>query len=511
MSQNLYPTQKKHLCICILVFLFFATAEKTLAQNYPFTNLPTNVTATLDVQTSSPEPFRNALLGYNIFGFNSSADKDFIHQFDPSTIRFPHGLWANWYDWRIDKTRLFGVEEFSYLFNKTSTKTTKVDFASSLPTAEKATRKIGIDGLEELNKERKKSKYKSGYDVVWTFNMSADGTDFSQSPETIGFYDDLISRGFEVKEVELGNECFYPGQRSSIIPNTNDFISRAKSMSKALKAKDPNIQISIPLLRRPSLPNPDWNADLTEDNTYYDAVTVHTYIGSDPDNAANTDNAYSTALTARKSLATSTNTFVRPFSKDKPIWLTEWGVKSGGPNGASALGMADCYLFMSENQNLYQRANWFSVNGKLNSFVAWEKNEKGSGNGAKIKYPLEKTLYGATHEILRSVFEDSSLLSSTMITTEMVAGVNAVSARAVTKNGKITIIVLNMTDKIVPFTLKIDGKTYKKDFTQSAMSFENVSQERNIPIDENPLSKIKKGKGAIALPPLSINTIVLDK
>ncbi len=494
----------------IAVFVM-TTANQTQAQNYPFSNLPTNVTATLDVQTKSAVPFRNAILGYNIFGYTTTSDKDFIHQFDPATIRFPHGLWANWYDWRNDVTRLFGVEEFSYLFNKTSTKTTKVDFASSLPTAEKATKKIGIAGLEELNNERKKSKYKKGYDVVWTFNMSADGTDFSQSPETIGFYDDLISRGFEVKEIELGNECFYPGQRSSIIPNTNDFISRAKSMSKALKAKDPNIQISIPLVRRTSLPNPDWNADLTEDNTYYDAVTVHTYIGSDPDNAANTDNAYSTALTARKSLATSTNTFVRPFSKDKPIWLTEWGVKSGGPNAASALGMADCYLFMSENQDLYQRANWFSVNGKLNSFVAWEKGYQNGEKRTRIKYPLEKTLYGATHEIIRSVFEDSSLLSSSMTTSELIAGVNAVSARAVTKNGKITIIVLNMTDQTVPFIFKIDGTVYNDKFIQSAMSFENVSQERNIPIDENPLSKIKKGKGAIALPPLSINTITLDK
>jgi hypothetical protein len=511
MKAKLLYLNKKNAFSCVIGIIAVIIAATVQAQNYPFTNLPTNVNATLDVKTSSHEPFRNALLGYNIFGFDSSTEKDFIHQFDPRTIRFPHGLWANWYDWRIDKTRLFGVEEFSYLFQKTSTKTTKVDFANSLPSAENATRKIGIDGLEELNKERKNSKYKSGYDVVWTFNMSADGTDFTQSPETVAFYDNLISRGFEVKIVELGNECFYPGQRSSIIPNTSDFILRAKSMSKALKAKDPNIQISIPLLRRSSPPNPDWNADLTQDTTYYDAVTVHTYIGSDPDNAANTDNAYSTALTARKSLATSTNTFVRPFSKDKPIWLTEWGVKSGGPNAASALGMADCYLFMAENQNIYQRANWFSVNGKLNSFVAWEKNEKDNSNRSKIKYPLEKTLYGATYEILRSVFEESSLLSSTMATADLVEAVKAVSARAVTKNGKTTIIVLNMTDKIVPFTLKIDGTVYNDKFTHNAMSFDNVSQQRNIPIDENPLRKIKKGSGDITLPPLSINTIVLGK
>lgn len=43
--------------------------------------------------------------------------------------------------------------------------------------------------------------------------MSADGTGFNNgSPESMAFYDDLISRGFEVKAIEMGNECFYPSQ-----------------------------------------------------------------------------------------------------------------------------------------------------------------------------------------------------------------------------------------------------------------------------------------------------------
>lgn len=76
-------------------------------------------------------------------------------------------------------------------------------------------------------------------------------------------------------------------------------------MSAALKAKDPNIRVSVPLLRRSSWANPSWNTDLTEDQSYFDAVTVHTYIGSDPDNTNNSDEAYGTALTARKHLLSS--------------------------------------------------------------------------------------------------------------------------------------------------------------------------------------------------------------
>jgi hypothetical protein len=295
------------------------------------------------------------------------------------------------------------------------------------------------------------------YDVVWTLNMSADGPDFNNgSPETVAFYESLIERGFDVDIVEMGNECFYPSQRSSIIPNATEYIARAKSMYTALKAKDPNIQLSIPLLRRGSFVNPDWNADLTKDMDYFDAITVHTYIGSDPDDAANSDEAYSTALTARKSLESSTNDFVRIYSGDKPIWLTEWGVKSGGPNAASVLGMADCYLFMAENQDIYHRANWFSVNGKLNSFLVWDGNN--------IKYPLQKTGYGSTHEILKAIFENSILLESIVTTTNLVPGVKAVNARAVTKDGTTTVFAINLSDKPAVFNLNIDGSPIVKHF-----------------------------------------------
>ncbi|MDW5288132.1 carbohydrate-binding protein [Formosa sp. PL04] len=493
--------------LCVTGFLL---PTLCFSQSYPF-DLPNTVTATLNVETNLQEAFRNPLLGYNIFGFNSSTDKDFINTFNPNTIRFPHGLFANWYDWRQDKSRVFGTETFDYIFRKQETRTTEIDELHAINIFDTNNMKVGIDGLAQLNSDKKAANQGQGYNVVWTFNMSADGTNFNNgSPETVARYDDLIARGFEVKDIELGNECFYPGQRSSIIPNATEYIARAKSMSQALKARDPNIQVSIPLLRRGSWVNPDWNDDVTQDLTYFDAVTVHTYIGSDPDNAANTDDAFSTALTARKSLETSTDAFVRIYTGNKPIWLTEWGVKSGGPNAVSALGMADCYLFMSENQNIYQRANWFSVNGKLNSFVTFEDYVVNGNTRSRIKYPLEKTVYGATHEILRSVFENSMLLESSMNTTILEDDVKAVSARVVTKNGKTTVFVINLTNKSVPFTLKMDGTTYNGAFMHKAMQFDNVAQERNLPINEDPQTLIKDGSGAITLPPLSINTIALN-
>ncbi len=479
--------------------LGFSNAVK--AQDYPFT-LADTINVTLDVETSVQETFKNPILGYNIFGFNSAVEKSLINTFNPTTMRFPHGLYANWYDWRTDQTRVFGTETFEYIHRNTENRIATISELNAINTFDRLNRKVGIDGLEQLNADKKETNQDLGYDVVWTLNMSVDGADFTNgSPETVAHYEDLIARGFNVKTVEMGNECFYPGQRSSIIPNATEYIARAKSIYAALKAKDPNIQLSIPLLRRGSFVNPDWNADLTQDTTYYDAITVHTYIGADPDNANNSDEAYSTALTARKSLASSTNDFVRPYSKDKPIWLTEWGVKSGGPNAASVLGMADCYLFMAENQDIYHRANWFSVNGKLNSFLIWDGNN--------IEYPLKKTGFGSTHEILKGIFENSTLLQSAVTTTQLVAGVNAVNARAVTKDGITTVFAINLTDKPAVFKLNLDGTPSNQTFLHETMAYDNVGQEKVLGIDVNPLSLVKDGQGEIILPPLSLNKITL--
>ena len=502
---------KKEMNKRLLNFCFtLLISTSILAQDYPFT-LPSDMEATINITSTSKEEFNNLLLGTNTHHFTTAVEKDLINKLKPITIRFPHGLWSNWYDWRRDVTRLFGTESFEYEqgVNKTI-KTKTVDLLESIKTFDRLNIKVGIDGLTSLNTTRKSTTGK-GFDMMWTFNMSADGTDFNNGcPETIARYDDLIARGFEVKVVEMGNECFYPGQRSSIIPNAEDYIARAKSMSAALKAKDPNIKVSVPLLRRDSWANPNWNSDLTEDLTYFDAVTVHTYVGSDPDDSSNSNEAYSTALTARKHLGNSIYDYAHQVAPNKPIWLTEWGVKSGGPNAVSALGMADCYIFMSQNQDVFERANWFSVNGKLNSHYVWETYISPSGvERPRIKYPLEKTLFGSAYEIIRWALENTTLIESDVQVPNLVDGVKSVNARVVTKDGKTSVFVVNLSNQDVPFHVNIDGVPYTEPTVHKAISFSTMDEERAMGIDVNPLTLISEGSQSITLPKFSINIIEL--
>ena len=500
MSKKLF-----YSCLSLLI------SASLYAQDYPF-SLPSNMEATINITSSSKEVYNNLLLGTNTHHFSTTKEKDLINKLKPITIRFPHGLWSNWYDWRRDVTRLFGEESFVYEQGVNKTLRTKtVDLLASISTFDRLNIKVGIEGLTSLNATRKSTTGK-GFDMIWTFNMSADGTDFNNGcPETIARYNDLISRGLEVKAVEMGNECFYPGQRSSIIPNAEDYIARAKSMSAALKTIDPNIKVSIPLLRKDSWANPNWNTDLTEDLSYFDAVTVHTYVGSDPDNAADSDEAYGTALTARKHLGNSIYDYAHEVAPNKPIWLTEWGVKSGGPNAVSALGMADCYIYMSQNQNVFERANWFSVNGQLNSHYVWETYIAPSGSERpRIKYPLEKTLFGSAYEIIRLALENTTLIESDVQVANLEDGVKAVNARVVTKDGKTSVFVVNLSNQDVPFNVNIDGVAYTDTAVHKAISFSTMDEERTMGIDVDPLTLINEGNASITLPKFSINVIELS-
>lgn len=483
------------------------------AQDYPFP-LPDKVTASISIDSSQQERFNNKLLATNVFGFTSDTQQDFIHTFAPKTVRFPHGLWANWYDWRDDYTRLFGGEKVTFTNSEGKTITRKIDHLSSIQIFERLKQKIGIDGLTELNAQRLAAQGK-GYDMVWTFNMSADGEHDSNvdngSPETIARYQDILSRGFEVKDIELGNENFYPGQRSTIIPGVDDYIARAKVMSKDLKAQNPNLKLSVPMLRKANSANPHYNALVAADSSYFDAVTVHTYVGHDPDNADDSDEAFGTALVARAHIANSVNNYSKLVAPDKPVWLTEWGVRSGEANAASVMGMADVYMFMSENQDTYQRANWFSVNGKLNSFLLWETYIAPSGvERPRIKYPLEKTLFGSAYQVVQQALEDSVMLASEIASPELDLGVKAITARALIKNDEALLLVINKTNQPAPFDITIDGQQYNGGYEHKVLAFDALSEERLMAIDADPLITLNKNSGEVNLPKYSISIIKLN-
>jgi len=481
---------KKLHTLIFAILLFSISAIQ--AQTYPFT-LPTTVTASYDVTTSVTETANNKLLGANIAGFTSNDEKALIRKFNPVTVRFPSGVWINWYDWEVDGNRIYddyvaktyqGVPDSTYI----------------KMINDNLNGKTGFSGLTALNTERKNATGKP-FDMLWGYNMNYD-----DNKKSVARLRDSEAKGFEVNYIEMGNELFYGNQRSNRTSTPQKYVAVAKSLADTLRKIKPGIKVSVPLAWRTPQSYIDYNKALTSDTTYFDAVSIHKYVGSDPDIPASF--TYKDVLAGRLMLEKDVN-YARSLANTKPVWLTEWGVAAGSEcQAAAALGMADCYLFLFENQKIYGRADWYCINGLLNSFVTFV------GNTRNIKYPLEKTGYGSVHEILRSVFENSTLLKGTMTTTKLstnIGSTNAISARSVIKDGDTLVFAVNLTNKSVPFDLKFDGVTYTKLFKHEALIFDSLSHDLNMGIDVNPLKLIKNGTGEIILAPYSVNKISINK
>ena len=471
----------------LLIACLFCGITTIQAQTYPFT-LPTTVVATLNVTTTSTEPANNKLLGANIAGFSSTVEKDLIRKFDPTTLRFPSGVWINWYDYEVDGNRVYddyvaanykGVLDYTYINQINSN----------------LGGKTGFPGLTALNTEKKQVDGK-GFDMLWGYNLNYDS-----NTKSIARLRDSEANGFEVKYIEMGNEQFYANQRSNRISTPQKYVAVAKSLSSELHRIRPDIKVSVPLAWRTEPSYVEYNQTLTADDSYFDAVSIHKYVGSDPDIPASF--TYADVIAGRLLLERDVN-YARKLANTKPVWLSEWGVSAGSDcQAAAALGMADCYLFLFENQHIYDRADWYCVNGLLNSFVTVTDKRV-------PKYPLEKLGYGSVHEIMRSVIENSTLLKSVVYTSKLtteLGSINAVSARAVTKWGKTSVIAVNLTNKTVPFTLKFDGVAYTGSFKHDALKFSSLSANPILGIDDNPLSLVKSGTGQILLPPFSVNKI----
>ena len=467
-------------------FLMFLTNSS--AQDYPF-NLPNNITATLNVETTNTEVFNNKILGYNIEGFNTTREKDFLELVKPVTIRFPHGVWANFYKWQTD-----GYQQDSY--DNGSHQNVLNTYVSSI--------KGHIGGIAALNNAKKARDGGVGYDMMWTYTIN-----FDDGASSVARIKKDIGLGLEVKAIELGNEHFWKNQRANRTALPADYLREASAVSKAIKAEFPNIKLSIPLGWRRN--QAGYNSQIMGDGTYYDAITVHKYLGADPDKPGQSDKAYSSLLTAKLELEEDVNWVRDNYGPGKPVWLTEWGVSAGSDvHGGACLGMADAFLFMAENQQIYQRANWFSFNRVLNAMVV-------VGAGRQPVYPLKKRGYLSTYEILQDVLRDATMLKGTVTASSQLTtargSVNAVNARATTKNGKTSVIAVNLTDKPVEFELKFDNVMYAGSFKHEALVFNNVGVVSAVDYNSNQLSVVKEGSGTIILPPLSISkitNIVLD-
>ncbi|WP_418262566.1 T9SS type A sorting domain-containing protein [Flavobacterium faecale] len=487
----------------LLISLCIGGFSNVIGQTYPFT-LPATVTASLNVTTGVTEPANNLLLGLNFSRFTSSSEKTIFRYLNPVTVRFPSGVWSNWYDWTIDRST-YKREVSPGVWEPYDNYDIGDTHRNAMDTWERSDTKTGFPGLKSLFDEK-------AFNVVWTYNLNYDSNE-----KSVARLQDSDAKGFNVGYIELGNEQFWKDQRSERISTPEKYYPIAVSLSQALKVAKPSLKLSVPLSWRES--HASYNNALTLTTGYFDAISLHKYVEYEKEVAVKATDTYKHILTARLKIENSKN-WVQSYAPGKKIWMTEWGV-SCDPMAASYLGQADAYLYLFEKQNAFERAEWYGATTELNPLYYFTDAQlDGGGRPLKVLSNMRKTGFGAVYEILRSVFENSTLLKSDMTCNATLTApkdtnyaatlpvtVDAVSARAVTKNGATAVFVVNKTPKSVVFDLKLDNVSYTGTFKHEALSFTSLSDAPTFANNEDPLTLIKSGSGVITLPPYSVNKL----
>lgn len=445
---------------------------KATAVDYPYANVGPQ-SATLNINTSSSTPFNNKLLGlntnfpenlYGLDGYNDSDGQALITGWAPPALRFPHGVWANFYDWEVDGRRIYDDYDTTYR-----------EAVENVPQL-----LYGYDGFKTLHDNL-------GFDVLHTWNINYD------SPaKGVARLQDRRADGFDVNRVELGNETFWKNQRSNAVATPELYVGVAQAHSAALKAEYPNIQLSVPVSWRTSGHHVPWNAALAADQSYYDAVTLHKYIRPGDSTAGLQE-----VLDARSQmLQTAEN--IRAQFPGKPIWLSEWSI-DGGENAISVLGLSDTYLGLIDRPDLFDSAEYFQIHNH-DPMIIYDK----SANPKHVK-----TTRGAGYDILRNIFIDSELVPGQMTSSEIVPGLAAASAKAVMKDGELVVYAINKSPVSVPFEVDINSTSYNGAYTHETLQFNNVNDFPMFNLDDSGLSPVASTPGAITLPPLSISVLTI--
>ncbi|WP_146458349.1 hypothetical protein [Rubripirellula tenax] len=434
---------------------------------YPF-ELPAELSATLTIDANEPAPVNAMLLGLNCnwpeglygkVGYNHPDAQRLIKTLQPSSLRFPHGVWSNFYDWESDGRRM------------------NDDYVTPYDSAVKDHPELryGFDGFHELHDAL-------SFEVVHTWNVNYDDVD-----KSVRRLKDRQSKGFPARWIELGNETFWKTQRSESVRDVEKYIEVAKAHATALRSVSPQTKFSVPVHWRNAVTDP-WNQALMKED-FYDAITIHKHMNYSADAKGVTE-----AFSARQTMVDMSKALQSVFP-GKPQWVTEWSV-SCGENSLSTLAMASALLSLFDEPAPFQIADYFQINAS-HPLIHYDRATQ----------VHSRTAYGAAYQVIRDALETSEILPSDVESTKIQPSFDAVSAQAVRQNGKTIVVAINKTNRSVPLTIAVKDDAAARQWSLRSLAFDDTKDSPRFPIDADVLETSASSSPVPILPPLSINRI----
>ncbi len=537
----MYKTKQKLKAKITVTALCLAGSVINAQSDFPFSEIaPDNDEGSFNTTINingNPEKFNNLLLGSNVDvntirlrglnnapllgpnlevvnenrgfqGFNSQTAKDFIEERDPVVIRFPQGVFANSYNWEQV------TDSNGNIIAEADSRHILDPFIENGRTISKhdspATVRIGYPSLRGIFD--KAIANERPLDLLTVLNVVGnDGVSNGRRWES------MINDGFEVEDMELGNEFFFRSQRTGTISTPSSWRNRAERIVTNIRGRaarlGKEVRFGIPLTYRASdtiepLARRDsdqaFNDAITQDESFFDAIVIHRYVREQRQSGINpsqlTSENLKRLLSASRIMDTSLSYAKAQVSEEKnSIWLTEWGVAGSEDEGIGAafLGAADTYTHLIRNQRRLEleRINWFSTFGS-NAQYRFDENDERFSTG-----------YGRIYEHFRGLLRDSELYEGIVVTTDDLETSSkkiskAVNAIAVRKGDqKITYLVTNLANRSTRLNLRREGELQTGfDVTLSGMSMENLTT--TTPTIRNAV--IRRNQNTVSIPRYSI-------
>jgi hypothetical protein len=214
-----------------------------------------------------------------------------------------------------------------------------------------------------------------GLDMVYTVNYGTNPPDCDAGGDPVANGASLVQsanivRGYGIKYFEIGNEVFSTGTEADFHPNPNtgaSYASYEPTYYGAMKAKDPTIQIGVPVgitnyPMQTSFDFPVFNSAI------YDAVVFHNYPMVDPITDGDTlyqDRVASTMHRTRGSLLKMQTELLAAGKQRDAIWVTEWNGEVYGNEWSRQTMGAVAPLFAASQLAEYMRvgvklATWWA-------------------------------------------------------------------------------------------------------------------------------------------------------
>lgn len=457
----------------------FSTTFPTFTYDFPFT-VPTNPSASINVNTTQFHPFENDLLSTNshfVYAGLQWGDAELNtiinSKFPMTNLRFPGGTVGNYYNYQTDTfftnthtpNNLLNIQQSGYLFN--------------------------YQGYRDL-------VVNSGATSTLMFNLI--------TPTVTESKNEFIARknsGLPIKWIEFGNEMFFTENLSgNNITDVNTYASHCQQLSSQIKAVDPLAKVAI-CIDKDDYTNSSWNTTLSQNQSYYDACVVHNY------NAVSSyfPNKYHmyVALNGYRTTRNRINNFKLKFPT-KSLILTEWGITTDVelPYFVQALGLADMFLAM-------EKGNEEGVVKQAGLHMLY-KNDQKHESTLFYKSGLNTILSsnGVFYSKLFDIFKNATVYNAEAESPLLETDLKSVYAKMTKKDGKYKLFIVNKLPVTVPFNILFDHVPYTGLYQIETYS-ENMSNPTNgSNINNNPWSTTNL-TGTPQISPSSITVITINE